>query len=76
MYGVTYLLTLLPFSTKVCLYSELEFFLLLEEVEGGGGARGSMITGSLLAMAMLAASVVVLGFLEFETKGEGTKGSY
>ena len=70
LYGVTYLLTLLPFS-KVCLYSELEFFLLLEE-EGGGA--GSIITGSLLAMAMAAS--VVLGFLEFETKGEGRKGSY
>ena len=68
MYGVTYLLTLLPFS-KVCLYSELEFLLLLEE----DGGAGSIITGSLLAMA---ASVVVLGFLEFETKGDGTKGSY
>lgn len=68
MYGVTYLLTLLPFS-KVCLYSELEFFLLLEE----DGGAGSIITGSWLAMA---ASVVVLGFLEFETKGDGTKGSY
>ena len=68
MYGVTYLLTLLPFS-KVCLYSELEFFLLLEE----DGGVGSIITGSWLAMA---ASVVVLGFLEFETKGDGTKGSY
>ena len=68
MYGVTYLLTLLPFS-KVCLYSELEFFLLLKE----DGGAGSIITGSLLAMA---ASVVVLGFLEFETKGDGTKGSY
>ena len=67
LYGVTYLLTLLPFS-KVCLYSELEFFLLLVE-EGAGGA--GIITGSLLAM--MAASV---GFLEFETKGEGTKGSY
>ena len=68
MYGVTYLLTLLPFS-KVCFYSELEFFLLLEE----DGGVGSIITGSWLAMA---ASVVVLGFLEFETKGDGTKGSY